>query len=331
MFMIKTLLTSQPERAARILIAGGVVAFPTETVYGLGANVFDEDAVREIFRAKGRPGDNPLIVHVAELAQIGAVARRVPAAAKKFMQAFFPGPLTVVLPKRAEVPDVATAGLDTVGVRMPGHPVARKFLLACGVPVAAPSANRSGRPSPTSWQAVERDLGGRIPCILKGPRAAVGLESTVVDCTGRVPVLLRPGAVTLEQLQKVVPGTRPATARDVKRGRSPGLRHRHYAPEARVVVWGDQRVGGNALHLKGIDGVAPLALKRCAYIGIHPPRGVKWKTVKRCRDVEEYARELFHFFRTCDAAGVETIVCEAVPERGLGAALMDRLLRAARG
>ena len=319
---MKTLTTAQPEHAARMLLVGGVVAFPTETVYGLGANVFDEDAVRAIFRAKGRPGDNPLIVHVAELEQIGTVARRIPAAAKKFMRAFFPGPLTVVLPKRAEVPDVATAGLDTVGVRMPGHPVARKFLLACGVPVAAPSANRSGRPSPTSWQAVERDLGGRIPCILKGPRATVGLESTVVDCTGRVPVLLRPGAVTLEQLQKVVPGTRRATARDVKRGRSPGLRHRHYAPEARVVVWG----GGH-----------PVTSDRCpvsgkeAFIGIHLPRGVKWKTVKRCRDVEEYARELFHFFRTCDAGGVATIVCEAVPERGLGAALMDRLLRAARG
>ena len=314
---MKTVLTQRAARAAATVITGGVAAFPTETVYGLGANVFDEDAVGEIFRAKGRPGDNPLIVHVAEPGQINEVARRIPASARRLIKAFFPGPLTVVLPKRPEVPLVVTAGLDTVGVRMPAHPVAHEFLTLCGVPVAAPSANRSGRPSPTSWQSVQRDLGGRIPCILKGPRATVGLESTVVDCTGRVPVVLRPGAVTLEHLRKIVPGTRMASARDHARGRSPGLRHRHYAPEAALVIHDEVsgfRVQGGA-----------------AFIGLHPPRGVKWKMKKTCRDVEGYARELFHFFRQCDAAGVRTIVCEAVPEQGLGVALMDRLRRAARG
>lgn len=314
---MKTLLTHQPERAAAAVIVGGVAAFPTETVYGLGANVFDEDAVRAVFLAKGRPGDNPLIVHVADPRQIGEVARAIPASAKRFIRAFFPGPLTVVLPKRPEVPALVTAGLDTVGVRMPDHAVARRFLKLCGFPVAAPSANRSGRPSPTSWSAVQRDLGGRIPCILKGPRAAFGLESTVVDCTGRVPVVLRPGAITLEQLQKVVPGTRAATARDVKRGRSPGLRHRHYAPEAALVI-SDQYT------------VISKEMRNAAYIGLHPPRGVNWKRKKRCGDVEHYARELFHFFRQCDQAGVRIIVCEAVPERGLGVALMDRIRRAAR-
>lgn len=314
---MKTLVTNNPERAAAVVIVGGVAAFPTETVYGLGANVFDEDAVRAVFQAKGRPGDNPLIVHVAEPRQIGQVARRIPASAQRFIRAFFPGPLTVVLPKRPEVPALVTAGLDTVGVRMPDHPVASAFLRACRVPVAAPSANRSGRPSPTSWSAVRRDLDGRISCILKGPRAAVGVESTVVDCTGLVPVVLRPGAVTLEQLRKVVPGTRAATARDVKRGRSPGLRHRHYAPEADVVL------GEPSAVIREASGEA-------AFIGLHPPRGVTWLMKRRCTSVEHYARELFHFFRQCDQAGVRTIVCEAVPERGLGVALMDRIRRAAK-
>ena len=313
---MKTVVTSRPERAARVIVSGGVAAFPTETVYGLGAHVFDEDAVRAVFRAKGRPGDNPLIVHVADRRMIGTVAARIPEVARKFMRTFFPGPLTLVLPKRPEVPEVATAGLATVGVRMPAHPVARSFLRACGVPVAAPSANRSGRPSPTSWAAVVRDLGGRIPCVLKEPRAEVGLESTVVDCTGRVPVVLRPGAITLEQLQRVAPGTRKATERDRKRGRSPGLRHRHYAPEAGLVIRDPSSRGCDV----PVDA---------AYIGLYPPRGLNWKMKQRCSSVEHYARELFHFFRQCDQAGVRTIVCEAVPERGLGVALMDRIRRAA--
>lgn len=302
-----------------MIITGGLVAFPTETVYGLGANVFDEDAVAAIFKAKGRPSDNPLIVHVAKVEQINAVARRIPVVARKLISAFFPGPLTVVLPKRAEVPDVATAGLDTVGVRMPAHPLARKFLLACGVPVAAPSANRSGRPSPTSWQATQADLAGRIDFILQGSRATVGLESTVVDCTGRAPVVLRPGAVTLDQLKSVVPGVRPATPRDIHRGRSPGLKHRHYAPEAKVFLLDES----SRLSLRGKPG-------QRAFIGLRPPREIEWGAVKRCRDVEDYAREVFHFFRACDASGVRMIYCESVAERGLGVALMDRLRRAAR-
>lgn len=313
---MKTLLTADPTAAANVLIVGGIAAFPTETVYGLGANVYDVEAVRDIYRAKGRPGDNPLIVHLHDRAQLREVARRVPVHAGKLMRKFFPGPLTVVLPRHPTVPLAATAGLDTVGVRMPAHPVARRFLRACGFPVAAPSANRSGRPSPTTWQAVRRDLGGRIPCILRGERARVGLESTVVDCTGRVPVILRPGAITLEQLRRVVPSTRMATARDAARGRSPGLKHRHYAPGARVVLMG--------------EGVGCRVLgARTAFIGLRPPRGVAFGRVKRCRDVRAYARELFHFFRECDAANVTRIYCETVPMRGLGVALMDRLRRAA--
>lgn len=311
----RTRLTDRPARAAEVLITGGIAAFPTETVYGLGANAFDAEAVRAIFQAKGRPGDNPLIVHIHDPAQLAEVARRVPASARKFMRRFWPGPLTLVLPRHPTVPGAVTAGLDTVGVRMPAHPVARAFLAACGFPVAAPSANRSGRPSPTSWRAVQRDLGGRIPCILRGARAEVGLESTVLDCTGRVPVVLRPGAVTLEELRAVVPSTRAATERDRARGRSPGLRHRHYAPRARVAL---------------LDGAAwPAAARGAAYIGLRrPPPGLFW-LARRCRDARDYARELFHFFRACETARVRVIWCDALPARGLGAALMDRLSRAA--
>lgn len=313
---MRTVCTTSPGKAAAVLITGGIAAFPTETVYGLGANVFDEVAVRDIFRAKGRPADNPLIVHIHAVDQVGEVARAIPSCAHPLLRRFFPGPLTLILPRHPTVPDVVTAGLDTVGVRMPSHPIARRFLQSCGFPVAAPSANRSGRPSPTSWQAVHRDLSGRVPCILKGGRARVGLESTVVDCTGRVPVVLRPGAVTLEALRKIVPATRMATARDLARGRSPGTRHRHYAPAAVV------RLVGREFR------PAARALANAAWIGIGaPPRGVR--IAGRCSGVADYAREVFHFFRSCEAARVRVIYCEVVPERGLGVALMDRLRRAA--
>jgi L-threonylcarbamoyladenylate synthase len=322
---MKTRLTTRPDQAAHVLISGGIAAFPTETVYGLGANVFDEEAVRDIFRAKGRPGDNPLIVHVENTAQIDEVARRVPPHARKLMRRFFPGPLTIVLPRHPTVPGVVSAGLDTVGIRMPRHPVARAFLRACGFPVAAPSANRSGRPSPTSWQAVRDDLDGRIPIILKGGRAPVGLESTVVDCSGRVPVVLRAGAVTLEQLRRAVPATRMAGPRDRAKGRSPGLRHRHYAPRARVRIVD----GGPWTVDRGRDTEHGSRVTE-AFIGLHRPAPGRFALLKRCRDVRAYARELFHFFRGCDQAGVRIIYCEAVPERGLGAAVMDRIRRAAR-
>lgn len=323
---MNTRVTTKPEAAANVLITGGIAAFPTETVYGLGANVFDEEAVRAVFRAKGRPGDNPLIVHLHEIRQIQEVVRHVSPAARKLIRRFFPGPLTLVLPKHPTVPELVTAGLATVGVRMPRHPVARAFLQACGFPVAAPSANRSGRPSPTSWQAVRDDLGGRIPCLLKGGRAPVGLESTVVDCSGRVPVVLRSGAVTLEQLRRVVPATRIAGARDRAKGRSPGLRHRHYAPRARVKIVD----GGSWVADRGRDTEHRSRIT-CAFIGLHRPPPGRFKLVRRCRDVREYARELFHFFRVCDQAGVRKIFCEAVAESGLGAAVMDRIRRAARG
>ncbi len=314
---VNTVVTDDVETAARIIREGGTVAFPTETVYGLGANVFDEAAVAKIFDAKQRPADNPLIAHIATLSQMRDLATEITANTARLIDRFFPGPLTVVLRKTERVPSIATAGLGTIGVRMPRGEVAHRFLLACGVPVVAPSANLSGRPSPTTWQAVLEDLDGRIDCILRGEPTEIGLESTVVDCTGDVPVLLRQGAVSLEDLRAVVPETRTLERGETEENRSPGLRHRHYTPDARVEL---------------SDGVIPAAERgQAAWIGVGRDDVSGFALAKRCSSVEEYAALLFEFFRECDRQGIRTIYCERVAEDGIGAALMDRLSRAASG
>lgn len=313
--MTNTIITRSPRKAAGFIHAGEVVAFPTETVYGLGADIFNEKAIRKIFAAKGRPEDNPLIAHLANISQIVAVASAVPHEAEKLLAAFSPGPLTVVLPKHESVPTLATGGLLTIGVRVPAHALAQKFLAACGVPLVAPSANLSGRPSPTTWQAVATDLSGRISCILQGAPTAVGLESTVVDCTGRTPLILRAGAITFEQLREVVPETKLAAGDSRERQKSPGTRYKHYAPQAQVKIIehpGDVTGGDEA-----------------AYIGLDRPGATKFKRTRVCGNTAEYAHELFAFFRQCDAVGMKTIFCQAVEPQGLGLALMDRLTRAA--
>jgi L-threonylcarbamoyladenylate synthase len=316
---VKTKITESPSIAARFIQRGEVVAFPTETVYGLGANIFNEEAVKKIFIAKERPADNPLIAHIFDLIQLEQLTSGIPETASKLIKAFFPGPLTLILPKNERVPSVATAGLMTIGVRMPKDLIARQFLRACGVPVVAPSANLSGRPSPTTWQAVRADLGGRISCILKGDRTKIGLESTVVDCSAETPVILRAGAVTLEELSEVIPQTRISGVSgdaDLAAPKSPGMKHRHYAPRAKVIL-------------------APfpqytVPTNTSAYIGLKaPPKSAMFGRILICKDVEEYARELFNFFRECDESAVETIFCQTVDEEGLGLALMDRIRRAA--
>lgn len=313
---MRTKLTDSVNEAAQFIKSGEVVAFPTETVYGLGANVFDEAAIQKIFRAKGRPSDNPLIAHIGNLAELELLARHIPLAAKKFIEHFFPGPLTLVLPKKNAVPAIATAGLETIGIRMPRHPIALRFLQACGVPLVAPSANLSGRPSPTTWQAVQADLEGRIACILKGDQTEVGLESTVVDCASEMPIVLRAGAITLEQLQAVVPATQLAEPNASVPVRSPGLKYKHYSPQARVEIV--------------TDSAALIPAPDTAFIGLHPPFQTSvFQRIQVCANVEEYARKLFQFFRACDEAGVKVIYCEAISETGLGLALMDRIKRAA--
>jgi L-threonylcarbamoyladenylate synthase len=308
-----TKLTKSPIEAAQIIRSGGLVAFPTETVYGLGADVFNEAAVAKIFEAKRRPPDNPLIAHVEETAQIDSLVVNISASARRLIDAFFPGPLTLVFRKRENVPLIATAGLETLGVRMPSLPMAHEFLVACETPVVAPSANLSSRPSPTTWQAVHEDLDGRIDCILQGDQTKIGLESTVVDCVSELPVILRKGAVSLEQLRAVLPEIRDRDLASMDNHRSPGLQHRHYTPTAEVVL---------------MDGPMSEISDRDAFIGVSDPGGAFGVTLI-CESVEDYAARVFEFFRECDRRQIRRIYCETVEETGIGAALMDRLRRAA--
>ena len=309
---MKTVLTSSPIEAAEFVKRGGIAAFPTETVYGLGATIFNETAIAKIFEAKKRPADNPLIAHISSIEQIEQLADEITETAQKLIERFFPGPLTIVLKKTERVPDVATAGLDTIGIRMPRNLLANEFIAACGWPLIAPSANLSGRPSPTTWQAAYEDLNGRIDCILQGEPTEIGLESTVVDCREDTPVILRLGSVSLQEIQAVIPEASLAAVTDMDI-RSPGLKHNHYAPRATVVIWNaqDQGTGQNA------------------FIGLNRP-SVDLAFIKIVSNIDEYAHELFEFFRECDREGIETIYCEQVKTEGIGAALMDRIERASR-
>ena len=316
-------------RAASILRKGGLVAFPTETVYGLGANAFDAPACRKIFKAKRRPSDNPLIVHIARAGELPRLAAEIPPSARKLIKRFWPGPLTIVLKKTKVVPFVVSGGLDTVAVRMPDHPVALKLIRAAWCPIAAPSANVAGKPSPTDAQHVLEDLQGRVDAVIDGGQTRHGVESTIVDLSGSVPVLLRPGAVTLEQLRKVL-GTvcvhasvqRPGMTRG--KALSPGMKYRHYAPKAEVVVirppLSTRKLGKV---LEGAKGrrVAVLTtrsrVKADAIVVVFP-------------SVKAFARRLFAYFRLLDKAGIGRIVVEGVPEKGLGLSLMNRVLKAAK-
>ncbi|MBX3288770.1 MAG: threonylcarbamoyl-AMP synthase [Acidobacteria bacterium] len=311
---METFITTDPVKAAEFIRQGRLTAFPTETVYGLGANAFDDDAVLRIFAAKGRPADNPLIVHVVSLEQINEIVAELSDHARLFIERFFPGPLTVVAVSSGKVARAATAGLDTVAFRMPAGRIAQELIKAAGVPLVAPSANVSGKPSPTTWQAVLEDMDGKIDCLLQGEPTEIGLESTVVDCTGDVPILLRAGAVSLDELRTVVPETLDGTGMLSSAPRSPGMKHRHYSPAAAVRFYKDN---------KSVE-----AGRRSAFIGLERPED-NFEKLMIAGSMEEYARELFEFFRECDRIGIDVIYCQPVSTDGIGAALMDRIKRAA--
>lgn len=302
------------DEAARLLSDGQVVAFPTETVYGLGAAALDGDAVARIFAVKERPADNPVIVHVADVAGARDVVGEFPRLAEEASR-LWPGALTLVLRRGSRVPDIVTAGGPTVGVRVPAHPVALALLRRFGGPIAAPSANRSGRPSPTLVRHVLADLAGRIELILDGGATEVGLESTVVDMTREVPLVLRRGGVTLEKLREVLGRVDCLEGQDPEAvARSPGLRHRHYAPRARVVV-----VGEGEGEASGRTGLITRRAVNGEFVRVLPA------------SAEGFAHGLFAALRELDELGVERIVVEGIAEVGLGAAIMDRLRRAAEG
>jgi L-threonylcarbamoyladenylate synthase len=329
---------AQAVREAAVLIrSGGLVAFPTETVYGLGADAMNADAVLAMFNAKKRPLDNPPIVHVAEAEGVYNLAEEVSPKAELLMKQFWPGPLTLVFKKYTSVPEVTTAGLDTVAVRVPQNKIALALIKTSSTPIAAPSANLAGKPSPTTAQHVLDDLNGRIDAILDGGPTRIGVESTVLDVSVNPPMLLRPGGTPLEALQKAVgevklhPFITAETEMSPEKARSPGMRHRHYAPKAQVIL---------------VEGIVPLVMKQIKEltmscwsqnqrVGVLATDETSWayeadvvKSMGTRRNLDGMAANLFRLLREFDAENVDVILAEGVPTEGIGLAVMNRLRKA---
>lgn len=323
--------------AAEILRAGGLVAFPTETVYGLGGNGLDEAACEKIYLAKGRPSDNPLILHISEREELGRIVREVSPAAEKLMDTFWPGPLTLIFPKADIVPLRTTGGLDTVAVRFPSHPVARAIIRAAGMPVAAPSANSSGKPSPTRASHVEFDLAGKIDMIVDGGAAEWGLESTIVDVSGKVPTILRPGAVTKEMLEAAVGEVAIDPAILAKPGadfrpKAPGMKYTHYSPRAEVWLVRGSREAVAAC----INRLAAAERKAGKEIGVMATAETEALyeadavlSLGSREKPEEIGASLFKTLRKFDFLGMDKVYAEVFPEDGEGMAIMNRLNKAA--
>ena len=320
---------SQIRKASQVIKAGRLVAFPTETVYGLGANALDTHAVKKIFEAKGRPSDNPLIVHISDVAELGILADHIPESAFKLIEKFWPGPLTLVLKKSKIVPKIVTGGLNTVAVRMPKNNIAQKLIAEAGFPVAAPSANIAGSPSPTTAKHVIDDLVGRISVVLDGGSTKIGIESTVVDLSRKTPMLLRPGGITVEQLQKIlgkiaihpiIYGKRTKSAH-----RSPGMKYRHYSPKAKIILIEGPKTKQKILQLLsqykkqglrvGVLGTDKSIISDMTrFIGNNP---------------EKIATNLFKSFREFDSRKIDIVLAQGISHKGLGLGIMNRLAKAA--
>ena len=359
----KNIKDEELAEAAAVLRSGGLVAFPTETVYGLGGNALDEDAVRKIYAAKGRPSDNPLIAHISCAADLAPLVKEIPVAGRKLMEAFWPGPLTMIFPKSGRVPYGTTGGLDTVAVRMPDDPVAGRLIALAGVPVAAPSANTSGRPSPTTADHVWQDMNGRIDMIIDGGPVGIGVESTIVDVSSPVPSVLRPGAITMEMLREVLGEVTidPAILGPMKeeiRPKAPGMKYRHYAPEAELILVEaveDEAAGYEAVRGQGGGGccgqmgdgqvermvgkVRELAHEKLiqgCQVGIictdesRPcyAEGTV-RSIGARKSQESVAHNLYAVLREFDDLKVEYIFSESFSEDHLGQAIMNRLSKAA--
>ncbi len=323
--------------AAEVLRSGGLVAFPTETVYGLGANALNEEAVRNIFKAKGRPSDNPLIVHIADKRDVDKLVTCVPECAHILMQKFWPGPITLIMEKSVLVPLSVTAGLNTVGIRMPSNAVAHELIKESGVPVAAPSANTSGRPSPTNAAHVIEDLFGKVDVIIDAGSCSVGVESTVLDITSSPPVILRPGGITPEQLEEVLGQVNldPAILNEVKRDfvpKAPGMKYKHYSPKGQVII-----VEGalDAVVSKINELIAKYSSKGVR-VGVMATdqtssgyHGAEVISLGDRNNASEIAANLFKVLREFDEKDMEIILAESVSSSGIGLAIMNRLNKAA--
>ncbi|PES69145.1 threonylcarbamoyl-AMP synthase [Bacillus cereus] len=320
----------QLKEAARLLRENEAVAFPTETVYGLGANAMDDEAIAKIFAAKGRPSDNPLIVHIGTKSQLDGIVREIPPIAEKLMEHFWPGPLTIILPRKEGISERVTAGLNTVGVRMPDHPVALALIEEANVPVAAPSANRSGRPSPTLASHVYEDLNGKIAGIVDGGATGVGVESTVIDCTSKVPTILRPGGITKEQLEAVIGNVSldPALKDEKEKPKSPGMKYTHYAPKAPLsIVEGSREFIQRIVDEKKKEGFKVGVLTTEEYQHVYSADVVLSCGMRN--DLASVATKLYDVLRTFDASEVDVIFSESFPNEGIGNAIMNRLTKAA--
>lgn len=326
--------------AARLIQEGGLVAFPTETVYGLGANALDREAAKKIYAAKGRPSDNPLIVHIGKKEELKALVKEVPEAGKRLMDAYWPGPLTMIFPKSSLVPDETTGGLDTVAVRMPVDRIASRLIELAGVPIAAPSANTSGRPSPTLAEHVYQDMDGRIDMLIDGGPVGIGVESTIVDVSAPIPVLLRPGAVTMEMLEAVVGKLDTDQAvlgpvSDKIKPKAPGMKYRHYAPRAQMILV-EQGSEDRETVTETINRLAAEKMEQGFRVGIicteetfgQYPKGMVKSLGFRSKE-ETIAHNLFAVLREFDDLEADYIYSECFPESHLGQAIMNRLSKAA--
>lgn len=315
---------------AALLRAGKLLAFPTETVYGLGANALDETAVRRIYEVKGRPKDNPMIVHVHAKEQAKELMQVVPPCFDELANEFWPGPLTLIVERNAAIPDVVTAGLPGVALRLPDHALARALLERTALPVAAPSANISGRPSPTDAHMVMDYLDGRIDAVLDGGPCTVGIESTVLDISMKQPVILRPGTVTREDLEDVLQTHVSETGVDAAVPRSPGIKYRHYAPRARMIVFPHADEAGMSATLAGAVAQAQQRRQRAGLLAPERFRSCGAQAFYSLREgtAVDYARHLYAGLATLDAAAVDVIFCPGIPAVGIGAAVMNRLSKA---
>lgn len=316
--------------AARFIEEGKLVAFPTETVYGLGANALDKNAVLGIFRAKGRPADNPLIVHIADFEQIYTLAEEVPKEAEILAEHFWPGPLTMVLPKRENVPKETTGGLESVAIRMPAHEIALSLIRESRLPIAAPSANISGKPSPTLAEHVIDDFYGRIECIIDGGETKIGVESTVLDLTTWPPLLLRPGGLPLERIEEIIGDVQihPAVrGKEADLAKAPGMKYKHYSPNAEVII-----VEGRKEEVREkMKELVEEFRRRGIKVGVMATG--EFYEADECFNLgeseEDIARNMFKALRELDKRGVDIILAEGVEEKGLGLAVMNRLRKAA--
>lgn len=326
------------KEAARYITGGELVGFPTETVYGLGANGLDENAVRKIFMAKGRPQDNPLILHVNSIEMLRTLVVEIPDKALKLIDAFWPGPLTILFKKNNIVPEVITAGLDTVAIRMPSHKIALELIGASNTPIAAPSANTSGRPSPTRAEHVIEDMNGKIPFIIDGGETGIGLESTVIDLTEDIPMILRPGGITPRDIIEVLgeckidPGLEETSIDSTPK--SPGQKYRHYAPKAKMFVFTGKSEDVN----KEMLIRATKAKHEGKKVGIMTTienveffSGFMIEEMGSLDDVDSIAHNLFHLIRKLDEAKVDLILCQGVERDSIGLAVMNRLYKASGG